>query len=174
MTGTLFEPQRRLAKSLQEPGGVRIGAALSEAERGVESLRELTLAAVDVMINELGEGLAGKDESGLAQAYVRSAEIMSLAGTFGLTHLSGAADSLASLLSAWSERAPVKEGAGLEAYTPLFWDAACVHADALKTLRQPGLPDGACGEIVQGLRRVAKRAQPVQPAPVASERKFSA
>jgi hypothetical protein len=171
MSGTLFEPQRRLAKTLNEPGGVRIGAALSEADRGVESLRELTLAAVDVMIHELGEDIAAKSEEKLAQAYVRSAEIMSLAGTFGLGHVSSAADSLASLLSAWSERQPRKAGGGREAYTPLFWDAARVHADALKTLSQPGLADAACAEIVQGLRRVAKRAQPAEPAPVAGERK---
>jgi hypothetical protein len=169
MTGKLTQPPRRLAEMMRTAGGMRMTEALTAAAQRIEAIREPTLEGVSEMANELAAGLAAQREDRLREAHSRAGEITNLCGIFGLAHVSEAAGSLTGLLDAWQSRPVLDESGAREPLPALFWEASRVHAEALKTLLRTELPTGAGASIVDGLKRVAKRAMPQAPAPQAEK-----
>ena len=50
---TFIAWENRLAKMVKEPGGVRIGQALEQAEDNLETIQEQCLQAMDAQIDEM-------------------------------------------------------------------------------------------------------------------------
>lgn len=136
-----FHPEVRLKKLLAESGGVTAKEALERATENVESVRDLSLRAIDKKIEALTV-LAGSSEAEERKKLYRvSNEIFAESGTFGLAELSVAAHSLCSLLS-------TAEGARA---TP---QAVAVHISAMRALRNPEMAGdkAARGAVLAGLR----------------------
>lgn len=139
-----YRPDVRLRSLLNRPGGVSIEQALSEAARGIETLRVQCIGAVDAKIEEIAAA-ALDDTYCVPAVYALADEIFVLAGTFGLSDVSRAAYSLCALLSS-------DEGARKAA-------AVHVHVDALRALRNPVVASDslAAAKVLDGLANVTKR-----------------
>jgi hypothetical protein len=136
-----FEPDVRLKKMLEQPGGVSAEQAIARAKQGLESIREDCLGATDEKIAAL-QALAGANEPGRGEKMYRlSNEVFAEAGAFGLGELSAVAHSLCSLLVA-------HEGSQLPRA------AMTVHVEAMRALRRPELAGDKAARmaVLQGLR----------------------
>ncbi len=136
-----FEPEVRLKKLLDQPGGVTAEQAIARAKEGLESIREDCLGATDQKIAAL-QALGAAGEPGYGEKMYRlSNEVFAEAGAFGLGELSAVAHSLCSLLAANEGRAPPR--------APVL-----VHVEAMRALRRPELAGDkqARMAVLQGLR----------------------
>jgi chemotaxis protein histidine kinase CheA len=141
-----YRPVVRLAKLMNEPGGVTMAQALERADKALESTRGDCLAEIDKKIEEVvALAAAGLDAANLAAIRQRAGEIFGEAGAAGLSELSAAAQSLSRLLTA---------GRGSNA-------AITVHVDAVRALRRPELAGNmqARAEVLRQLRKVVDRFQ---------------
>ena len=165
--GRFFQPTRSLARKLQQSGGIRVDVALANAEAGVEKLRDASMTEINALIDRLAAEIARRDESRLSHCYASVGEILNLSGIYREVELCAAAESLASHLAVWMERRPLPHSGELQSLTDLFWDAALVHAKALRTLHGPDLANQteARQAVVKGLRAAAVRAKPIEPPP---------
>ncbi len=141
-----FHPVVRLAKLMNEPGGVTMAQALERADKALEATRDNCLVEIDKKIEEVvALAAAGLDTSNLMAIRQRAGEIFGEAGAAGLSELSSAAQSLSRLLTA---------GRGSPA-------AIAVHVDAVRALRRPELAGNlqARAEVLRQLRKVVDRFQ---------------
>lgn len=141
-----FEPEIRLKKMLDQPGGVSAEQALARAKQGLESIREDCLGATDEKIASL-QALAGANDAGRSEKMYRlSNEVFAEAGAFGLGELSAVAHSLCSLLAANEGKAPPRA-------------AVVVHVEAMRALRRPELAGDKAARmaVLQGLRGVVQK-----------------
>lgn len=141
-----FEPDAKLKKMLDQPGGVTAEQALARAKQGLESIREDCLGATDEKIASL-HALAGGAEAGRGEKMYRlSNEVFAEAGGFGLGELSAVAHSLCSLLAAHEGAPPPRA-------------AAMVHVEAMRALRRPELAGDKAARmaVLQGLRGVVQK-----------------
>lgn len=141
-----FEPEVRLKKIMDEPGGVSAEQALQRAKAGLESIREDCLGATDAKVAQL-LGLATEGALGASEKMYRlSNEIFAEAGAFGLGELSAVAHSLCSLIAA-------NEGGQLPRA------AAMVHIEAMRALRRPELAGDKAARmaVLQGLRGLVSK-----------------
>jgi hypothetical protein len=147
-----FVPEKRLASILRRPGGLTADQAIAAASRRLESVRDTCLAALDEKIDALAAEPPTPESRG--RLYALATEVFGLAGTFGVTELSQAAQSLCLLLANLEESGDLPA-----AYDGKLADSMRVHIDALRTLRRPELAGDAAARaaVVQGLRKVASR-----------------
>jgi hypothetical protein len=136
-----FHPEVRLKKLLAEQGGVTAKVALERATENVESVRDVSMRAIDEKIETLTQLSNSDDPERMKKLYRVANEIFAESGTFGLAELSVAAHSLCSLLS-------TAEGARA---TP---QAVAVHVSAMRALRKPEMAGdkAARGAVLAGLR----------------------
>lgn len=141
-----FEPEVRLKKILNEPGGVTAEQAIQRAKAGLESIRADCLDATDKKIALLVE-LAASDEPGSGETMYRAAnEVFAEAGAFGLGELSAVAHSLCGLIAANDGVKPPRA-------------AVMVHVEAMRALRKPELAGDKAARmaVLQGLRGVVSK-----------------
>lgn len=137
----MFHPPNSLRDLAGRPGGLSIEDALAGAEKGLDSIREECIAAIDAKIEGIARLLTA--EGGDREAAYRLAnEVFSESGAFGLSALSQAAYSLCSLLCSPS---------GAKCQSSLR-----VHVDALFALRGPG-DERSRAAVLAGLNAVSAR-----------------
>ncbi|MFO1237071.1 MAG: hypothetical protein U1F24_08685 [Alphaproteobacteria bacterium] len=143
MVVRLFKPELRLAKLVNEPGGRTLTAAIAEAERRVESVREDATAEIDTSIGRMAEALRSGAWLEKDTLYPLADWIFGMAGTLKLTELSQAAYSLCALLS---RQAPPPTAREVE-----------LHVSTLRALRRPELAGDAAARknVLAGLRKLA-------------------
>lgn len=140
-----FRPALKLTRTLAEPGGIDTSRAITQAQRGLDSVRAYCLTAIDEKIESIALLAAGQDANHAAEIYDLANQIFGEAGAFGLLELSEAAHSLCSLLSC-------ANGARSAA-------AISVHVNALRRLRRAdiGADMDARSAVLTGLRAVTAR-----------------
>ena len=141
-----FYPEARLKQVLAEPGGITVSQAVERANRGIESVRESCLTAIDDKLTSITTHSRSDDRGAGAEIYRFANEIYAEAGVFGLTELSQAAHSLCQLMSnADEERLPR--------------EAVLVHIDSMRALRRPDVAgdQAARAAVLKGLRTVVER-----------------
>lgn len=141
-------PKTRLSELLDQPGGVDRDAAVAEAARAIESLREDCSRAINESIAEIEAVLArqkaGRLPAGSTREILSHADrIVTLAGTYGYANLDAAARALCDLIV-------FLETAGLNAAVPV-----AVHVQALRLL-MPDAPELPPAEIERMLAELAK------------------
>lgn len=141
-----FYPEVRLKQVLAEPGGISVAQAVERANRGIESVRESCLSAVDDKLTSITTLSRSEDAKAGADIYRYANEIYAEAGVFGLTELSQAAHSLCQLMSSAEEDRLPRE-------------AVLVHIDAMRALRRPDVAGDQAARmaVLKGLRTVVER-----------------
>lgn len=144
-----FNPENRLAKLIELPGGLSIAEALRGAADAIESVREECVAALDEKIAALDSTARAPSFDGaqMARLYALSCEVLDEAGAIDLPDLSAAGRSLCDLLVAGAQE-------GRQSAL-----AVRVHVDAMKTLRHPemaGAPELRAA-VLAGLRDVTEK-----------------
>ncbi len=142
-------PKTRLSELLEQPGGVDRDAAIAEATRAIETLREDCSEAIGQSIRAIEDVLARKKQGRLPAGATREIlshadRIVTLAGTYGLTNLDAVARALCDLIA-------FLESAGLNTAAPV-----AVHVQALR-LVAPGaapLPPEEIGHMLAELAKV--------------------
>lgn len=142
-------PKPRLAKLLQQPGGVPVAEALERAQNNLEDIRPTCMAELQALLEltearfeAMGEDF---DEAGLTELYaiaVRGIGGGEVCGTPGVdAALTSFCDLLDSLrTSGRTDRAAIG-----------------VHVQAWRVLLTPGQPLDASRVMVEGLRKVSGR-----------------
>lgn len=140
--------ENRLGRLLSKPGGVKITAAITEAEHNLAAIRGETLAEVDRNMELLRRSALAVDKhSARDEVYAHANVIAGLAGSCGLPDLGRAAYLLCELTDRY-----------LLADT---WnrDGVAVCLNALMLLRaQPALADEAYEEVLNGLAELVAKA----------------
>ena len=145
---TMVPYENRLAKLVQQPGGLKITEALHQAEVNLESVRDECLQTVDEKLAEIERlhASAPKEPTDevVEQIYRAANEIHGLAGVFGLGELGEAAFSLCEIVD--------------RLRTAGRWNGASVevHLFALRLLRHPDEHSDRAA-ILDGLRQVTNR-----------------
>ena len=141
-----FEPEVRLKKIMDEPGGVSATQAIERAKAGLESIRENCLGATDEKIGQL-LGLAMESAPGAHEKMYRlSNEVFAEAGAFGLGELSAVAHSFCSLIAANESGQPPRA-------------AAMLHVEAMRALRRHELAGDKAARmaVLLGLRGLVSK-----------------
>lgn len=147
---TWVQRKSRLSTLIDQPGGVSVGSALTEARA---NLKTLEARSREVVAERIGELLAlpvpttaDEGEERRTQAYKASAAVIDAAGPFELTDLCTAASGLCDLIDA----APAGK--------PFDWRIVTVHAQAMQLLMGMG-PDQAEARtlVLDNLRLVLER-----------------
>lgn len=147
---TWVQRKSRLSTLIDKPGGVSVGAALTEAKA---NLKTLEARSRDVVAERIAELLAlpapadmAQNEERRAQAYRASAAVIDAAGPFELKDLCTAASGLCDLIDA----APADR--------PFDWRIVTVHAQAMQLLMSMG-PEQAEAKtlVLDNLRLVLER-----------------
>ncbi len=145
---TFIAWENRLAKMVREPGGLRIGQALEQAETNLDAIREASLQAMDAQIDELdrlcAEGGRKPADAIKDQMYDLANDVLAVAGAFELGELGQAAFSLCELVDRLRTRGQ--------------WNQAAVevHLSAFRLLRnQEAGADHS--SVIQGLRGLTER-----------------
>ena len=145
---TFIAWENRLAKMVREPGGVRIGQALEQAETNLDAIREASLQAMDAQIDELdrlcAEGGRKPAEAIKNQIYDVGNDVLAVAGAFDLGELGQAAFSLCELVDRLRMRGQ--------------WNQAAieVHLSAFRLLRnQEASADHS--SVIEGLKGLTER-----------------
>ena len=148
-----FQPVRRLARLMRQPGGMSVARALQAAEERLETVRESCMEGIDANIEALTALVSAEGAGDLATLYHGASEIFAMAGTFQLNELSDAAGSLCDLIDSHID------SGGEISDAP--WESARVHVNALRTLRRPELSaDQATRRaVLTGLRRLTAQAK---------------
>lgn len=141
-----FFPEVRLKRLMSEPGGIRASEALRRAEAGLESIRDVCLAALDLKIEALA-ALPDQLDS-LEAAYRLANEIFAEAGTFDLNELSAAAYNLCQALAPRMPAGP---------FPP---EVVRVHVQSMRALRTPGAATNQAlrSAILMELQKLAQKA----------------
>lgn len=144
-----FRPENRLRSQIATPGGVLLSDAVAAADKGLDSISESVLSAVDqklLAIEALAlSGAQGATPDAGDRIYTAANEIFAEAGAFGRAALSEAAHSLCSLLANRDKEIP--------------WAAVTVHVQTMRILRQGHVEasDAMCRAVLDGLRKVSAR-----------------
>lgn len=144
-----FQPERRLRSALRRPGGLTADEAIARAKERLRTIRESSIEALDEKIETLGGQVASG--SSIDELYFGASEIYGIAGSFGLKHVTLAAESLCDLLS----DEEMEEDASQPPSRPMI-AAIGVHIDAFKALRAlEGVSDPKpSDELIAGLKKV--------------------
>lgn len=142
-----YRPANRLADLVVRRGGVSRAAAIEAAERNVEAMRESFLAILDELVAELEvAAMPGRSEAAarLAEIEKIANRIITLAGTYGLAHLTEAAKRLCDLIL------------GLPAHGLALEEAIALHVRAVRLFRPGNIPPEpqAAHTVLQELHRV--------------------
>lgn len=156
MSVVLWHPRKsRLSTLIDQPGGLSVGVALTQARANLEVLKAESQAIVAARIAELVALRAPAPDSAdpmqvLAQAYHLSSAVIDAAGPFERHDLCTAAAGLCDLIDA----APTDH--------PFDWRVVTVHAQALQLiLHLPPEADQARAEVLDNLRLVLEKKIPV-------------
>lgn len=146
---TFIAWENRLAKVVKEPGGVRMGEALEEAGRNLDSIQMECLKAMDDQIERMEQlcadgGRQPPDET-KHEIYDLANDVLAVAGSFRLAELGEAAFCLCELVD--------------RLRTCGKWNQAAVevHLSAFRLLRHPD-PGADRSSVVLGLRGLTERA----------------
>ena len=93
--------KNRLATLIKMPGGKKLKDALSDAERNLETVKADCISQIDALVGEiqtLASGAGDPDLAARERLYDLGNQIVSLAGTFGMSGLGRAAYSLCELI----------------------------------------------------------------------------
>lgn len=148
-----FQPVRRLARLMRQPGGMSVALALQAADERLETVRESCMDGIDVNIEALANLVSADGAGDLATLYHGASEVFAMAGTFQLSELSDAAGSLCELIDNHNEIAAEVSDSS--------WESARVHVNALRTLRRPELSGDQATRraVLAGLRRLTAQAK---------------
>jgi hypothetical protein len=145
---TFIAWENRLAKMVKEPGGVRIGQALDQAEQNLETIQVACLEAMDAQIEEMerlcAEGGRQPPEETKNRIYDLGNDVLAVAGAFEFKELGQAAFSLCELVDRLRSCAK--------------WNQAAVevHLSAFRLLRQHD-PDSDRSSVILGLKGLTDR-----------------
>lgn len=147
---TWVQRKSRLSSLIDKPGGVSVGAALTEARANLQTLEARSREVVAECIGELlalpAPTTAAESDERRAQAYKASAAVIDAAGPFELNDLCTAASGLCDLIDA----AP--------AGRPFDWRIVTVHAQAMQLLMGMGPEQAEARTLVlDNLRLVLER-----------------
>jgi len=145
---TFIAWENRLSKMVREPGGVRMGQALEQAETNLDTIQEQCLEAMDAQIEEMeklcAEGGRQPPEDTKNQLYDLGNDVLAVAGAFDLKELGQASFSLCELVDRLRSRGK--------------WNQAAVevHLSAFRLLRQPD-PETDRSSVILGLKGLTDR-----------------
>lgn len=137
----------RLSTLIDQPGGISIGVALSQAQENLSNLTERSRDIIDAAVQALSELTApATDEDAprvLEQAYFHSCTIINAACPFEMPHLCAAAANLCDLV----DTANHEQG--------FDWRIITVHAQSMRLLLALG-PDAeeAKAQVLTSLKQV--------------------
>ncbi len=154
MSVVTWHPRKsRLSTLIDQPGGLSVGVALTQARANLATLQAESQAIVAARIAELVALPAPTDdvaEQALAHAYHLSSAVIDAAGPFERDDLCTAAAGLCDLIDA----APADR--------PFDWRIVTVHAQALQLiLTLPPEANDARAEVLDNLRLVLEKKIPV-------------
>ncbi|WP_297512185.1 chemotaxis protein CheE [uncultured Caulobacter sp.] len=144
-----FRPNNRLSTLIKQKGGVLAQDAIAAAERGVESLRESSLAALDQTLAEIdrrfGKDALGRQAETFDALYLLGSRIIDVGAFVSDSGVDKAAVSLCTLADDCAETGAWR------------WDAVDVHLNALRLLRSVGasLPADQREAMLEGLYQVS-------------------
>ena len=157
MTVVLWQKRKsRLSTLIDQPGGLSVGKALTQARANLDAMQLESQAIVAARIAELSALKApAKDDPyaarDLAEAYGLSSAVIDAAGPFELTDLCTAAAGLCDLIDA----APQGR--------PFDWRIVTVHAQALQLLLTlPPEAFDARAEVLGSLKQVLAKKLPTE------------
>lgn len=151
MTATLHFPKYRLAAVLKRPGGITVGKALRDAQKGLDSLAAPCRDEVDRLLTQLDaawcELREGEDISAVKTMYARTREMIGICHVAGFQAMDEVAFSLCELL----DRLPPREVAASE--------GVIVHMRSLHLLRRGDVirNEATVAKVLDGLAQVNKR-----------------
>ncbi len=146
-----FRPPNRLAKMIKESGGLMAKDAITAAEVGVESLREVSLVVLDDTLAEIerrfGPAAADRQSESFEDLYTLSMRIIDVSTFVSDAGVDQAAVSLAATTDSCAEAGAWR------------WNAIDVHLHALRLLRTMGnqLPAADRQSMIEGLHKVSHR-----------------
>ncbi len=154
MSVVTWHPRKsRLSTLIDQPGGLSVGVALTQARANLAALQAESQAIVAARIAELVALPAPSGDAAdqaLAHAYHLSSAVIDAAGPFERDDLCTAAAGLCDLIDA----APADR--------PFDWRIVTVHAQALQLiLTLPPEADAARAEVLDNLRLVLEKKIPV-------------
>ena len=143
--------KNRLAALIKMPGGKKLKDALADAERNLETVKSDCVGQIDQLVGELQTLASGAGDPDLAareRIYDLANQIVSLAGTFGMSGLGRAAYSLCELVDITLDAGGCPRG------------EIRVHTESLQLLRHPERL-GQAGEaaVLEGLAKIIRHAQ---------------
>lgn len=149
MSTAVFIPyENRLAAVVQTPGGMKVEAALRQADDSIAAMRDEGLVELDRLLAEIerlsAEAAAAPEPANMTGLYQTSNEALAVAGIVGLSHLVEACRSLCELVD------------GLRARGAWNGPAVQVHLAALPLLRRDESGQDLAA-VVDGLRQVVTR-----------------
>lgn len=157
MTVVLWQKRKsRLSTLIDQPGGLSIGVALTQARANLDALQSQSQAIVAERIAELAASKApapGDPDAAqqLARVYGLSSAVIDAAGPFELTDLCTAAAGLCDLIDA----APAGK--------PFDWRIVTVHAQALQLiLSLPPEAFDARAQVLESLHQVLAKKLPAE------------
>ncbi len=114
----------RLSTLVDQPGGVSVGVALTEARANLARYESRSREIIEQQVTALAALPVpiGVDEGALDQAYAHASAVIDAAGPFELNDLCAAAANLCDLIDAAPED------------RPFDWRVVTVHAQALRLL----------------------------------------
>ena len=143
-----FRPPNRLGAMIKQKGGVMTKDAIAAAEAGVESLREVSLQALDDTLAEMEQRFgpqAERSEASFEELYLLCLRVVDVAGFAADAGVDKAALSFCNLVDSCAEARVWR------------WDAIDVHLNALRLLRSAGahLPEADRTNMLKGLYKVS-------------------
>jgi hypothetical protein len=145
-----FRPPNRLARLVQDRGGLMAKDAIAAAEVGVESLRESCMAELDEVLAEIERRFAPgptREAETFDTLYALTLRIIDVGTFVADAGVDQAAISLAALTDSCAEAGVWR------------WEAIDVHLHALRLLRSIGasLPPADRQGMLEGLYKVSHR-----------------
>lgn len=146
-----FHPENRLAKAVEQAGGVTVGEAISRATEQLEAVREECMSALDEKIGSIdaltSSAVFSSRGDDIRRVYDLANEILNEAGVFHLVELSEAGRSLCDLTGGY------RKDAALDVR------AIRVHVAAMRSLRRPEVHGDAATRtaVLDGLRQVTAK-----------------
>ncbi len=143
--------KNRLAALIKMPGGKKLKDALSDAERNLETVKADCVSQIDALVGEiqtLASGAGDPDLAARERLYDLGNQIVSLAGTFGMSGLGRAAYSLCELIDVTLDADGCPRG------------EIRVHAESLQLLRHAErLGEAGEAAVLEGLAKIIRHAQ---------------
>ena len=145
---TFIAWENRLGKMVKEPGGVRLGDALGQAGKNLDSIQMECLKAMDGQIDQMerlcAEGGRQPPDETKHEIYDLANDVLAVAGSFRLQELGEAAFCLCELVDRLRTRSK--------------WNQAAVevYLSAFRLLRHPD-PGADRSSVILGLRGLTER-----------------